>query len=154
MTLTEDDAAKVIHSTLELIRFSEGRELLDGIDESRRLGIEEKLPEQKGSDLKQVGRNRRRPPTNLEMLRIVFEQLYQRLIILPKVAMAIKERLGGQNVIWRVDTEFVSVDRFPEAQLSELAPDGTENISSAFEEIIRLIPIIQPEHKHGNSTRT
>jgi hypothetical protein len=154
MTLTEDDAAKLVRSTLELIRSSEGRELLDGIDESRRLGIEEKLPEQKGSDMKQVGRIRKRPPTDLEMLQIIFEQLYQRLVILPKVAMAIKGRLGGQNVIWRVDTEFVSVDRFPEAQLSSLAPEGTENISSLFEEIIRLIPIVQLQHKHGNSTRT
>jgi hypothetical protein len=154
MTLTEDDAAKLVLSTLELIRSSQGRALLDGIDESRRLGIEEKLPELKGAELKQVGRSRRRPPADLEMLHIVFDQLYQRLVILPKVAVAIRKRLDEQNVIWRVDTEFASVDRFPEAQLSDLTPAGMEDISAAFEEIMLLIPVIQPEHQHGNSTRT
>ncbi len=61
MILTEDDAAKLLHSMLNLLQSSSARDVLDGIEESRRLGIEELLPEQKGLQLKQVARTRRRP---------------------------------------------------------------------------------------------
>ena len=120
MILTEDDAAKLLHSVLNVLQSSNAREVLDGIEESRRLGIEELLPEQKGLELKQVARTRRRPPSNVELVHIVLERLHQRLVVLPTLGAAIRKRLGAQDVLWRVDTEFVSVDRFPEARLSDL----------------------------------
>jgi len=155
MTLTEEDARKVLGTTLELIRLSGARELLEGIDESRRLGVEETLPEQKRSELKQVARTRRRPPSDIEMVHIALEQLYQRLIVLPKVAAAIKERLDAQDIIWRVDTEFASATRFPEAKLSDFSPDGMEEISANFDKIMRLLPAVREEILiHGQPART
>jgi hypothetical protein len=140
MILTEDDAAKLLQSVLNLLQLSNAREVLDGIEESRRLGIEESLPEQKGLELKQVARTRRRPPSNVELVHIVLERLHQRLVVLPTLGMAIRKRLGA-DVLWRVDTEFVSVDRFPEARLSDLLPDSAENVILAFAEIRKLIPL-------------
>jgi hypothetical protein len=141
MILTEDDAAKLLHSVLNLLQSSNAREVLDGIEESRRLGIEELLPEQKGLELKQVARTRSRPPSNVELVHIVLERLYQRLVVLPTLGAAIRKRLGARDVLWRVDTEFVSVDRFPEARLSDLLPDSAENVMLAFAEIRKLVPL-------------
>jgi hypothetical protein len=138
--LTEDDAAKLLHSILNLLQSSGAPEVLDGIEESRRLGIEELLPEQKGLEQKQVARTRRRPPSNAELVQIVFERLHQRLVVLPTIAAAIRKRLGA-DVLWRVDTEFISVDRFPEARLSDLSPDGAEKVISTFTEIGKLVPV-------------
>lgn len=141
MILTEDDAATLLHSMLNLLQLSSAREVLDGIEESRRLGIEESLPEQKGLELKQVARTRRRPPSNVELVHIVLERLHQRLVVLPTLATAIRRRLGAQDLLWRVDTEFVSADRFPEARLSDLLPDSIDNLTVAFAEIRKLIPV-------------
>jgi hypothetical protein len=138
--LTEDDAERLLHSILNLLQSGGAGEVLDGIEESRRLGIEESLPEQKGLEQKQVARTRRRPPSNAELVQIVFERLHQRLVVLPTIAAAIRKRLGA-DVLWRVDTEFVSVDRFPEARLSDLSPDGVENVMSTFMEIGKLVPV-------------
>jgi hypothetical protein len=77
--LTEDDAARLLHSILNLLQSDGANEVLDGIEESRRLGIEESLPEQKGLEQKQIARTRRRPPSNAELVQIVFERLHQRL---------------------------------------------------------------------------
>jgi hypothetical protein len=138
MTLTEEDAARVVGEVVERLQKQEANQLLDGIDESRRLGIEESLPEQKSKELRQVARTRRRPPNNSEMLHVVLDLLYQRLIVLPSIGMALRKTLGAE-VIWRVDTEFVSVDRFPEAKLSDLLPDGVEDAMGALKKIIELI---------------
>jgi len=141
MILTEDDAAKLLHSMLNLLKLSSAHEVLDGIEESRRLGIEELLPEQKGLELKQVARTRRRPPSDVELVHIVLERLHQRLVVLPTLATAIRKRLGGQDLLWRVDTEFVSADRFPEARLSDLLPDSVDNLTLAFAEVRKSIPV-------------
>ena len=141
MILTEDDAAKLLHSMLNLLQLGNAREVLDGIEESRRLGIEELLPEQKGLELKQVARTRRRPPTNVELVHIVLERLHQRLVVLPTLATAMSKRFGAQDVLWRVDTEFASTDRFPEARMSDLSPDSVDNLILAFAEIRKLIPV-------------
>jgi hypothetical protein len=135
MTLTEDDAAKVVHSILELLREKGASDVLDGIDESRRLGIEEALPEQRGLELKQVGRTRRRPPTSNEMLQIILECLHQRLIVLPTIGASIRKHLGANDVTWRVDTQFVSLDRVPEVRLSDLFPDQVENVKTVLTKI-------------------
>lgn len=153
MILTEDDATKVLNSILDILRDSAATEVLDGIDESRRLGMEEVLPEKKGAEMKQVARTRRRPARDVEMVAIVLERLYQRLIVVPSLGTVIKKRFGIEDVHWQVDREFVSVDRFPEARLSELLPDGADKVREGFAEILRLIPSKITEDqgvKHGN----
>src|SRR5918996_3324938 len=86
----------------------QGREVVDGIDESRRLGIEESVSREEIGQ-RSVGTVRRRPATDLEMLHIVFERLHQRLIILPAVARALQRFLGVHEIFWRVDPEFASL---------------------------------------------
>jgi hypothetical protein len=148
MTLTEDDAAKLVHSILGLLREQGAREVLDGIDESRRLGIEEALPEQRGSELKQVGRTRRRPPTNHEMLQIILECLHQRLVVLPTIGTSIRKHLGNNEVTWRVDTQFVSLDRVPEVRLSDLLPNQVENVMTALTKIAAVCePSVDEQRK-------
>jgi hypothetical protein len=97
MTLTKDEASKVLEAVTTLLQQQGARQILDGIDESRRLSVEEELPQQKSSELKQVARARRRPPNNSEMLHIVLELLYQRLIVLPRIGAALKTRLASEN---------------------------------------------------------
>jgi hypothetical protein len=46
MTLTDDDAAKLVETITTVLRKLEAQQILDGIDESRRLGVEEELPQQ------------------------------------------------------------------------------------------------------------
>jgi hypothetical protein len=130
MVLTADNAREVLQVVLGFLREVNAREVLDGIDETRRIGIEEHLSEGKGAELKQVARTRRRPPTDQEMLEIVFARLNQRLIILPLLASSIESRLGSEDVRWRVDTEFSSVDRFPDASLQDLLPTGFQEVSA------------------------
>jgi len=147
MTLTDDDAGKILEAVTTLLQKQEARQILDGIDESRRLGVEEELPQQKDSELRQVARTRRRPPNNVEMVHIVLELLYQRLIVLPRIGTALKTRLGVGEVFWRVDTEFVSVERLPEARLSDLLPGGVDEIMSR---LVRIIELSKPSNvEHG-----
>jgi hypothetical protein len=146
MILTDDDAAKVFNTVVTILQEQKTRELLDGIDESRRLGIEEGLPEQKGLELKQVARTRRRPPNNLEMVHIILALLYQRLIVLPQIGVTLKKRLNAEEIFWRVDTEFVSVERLPEAKLSDLLPVGFEDVMSALARVIELSQLSNTEH--------
>lgn len=147
MTLTEDEASKVLEAVTTLLQQQGARQILDGIDESRRLGVEEELPQQKSSELKQVARTRRRPPNNSEMLHIVLELLYQRLIVLPRIGAALKTRLGVRELLWRVDTEFVSADRLPESGLSDLLPEGVEEIMNRLTRIMQLSKPSNVEHE-------
>jgi hypothetical protein len=146
MTLTEDDAGKVLEAVTTLLQKQGARQILDGIDESRRLGVEEELPQHKSSELKQVARTRRRPPHNAEMIHIVLELLYQRLIVLPRIGTALKTRLGVGELFWRVDTEFVSADRLPESRLSDLLPDGVEEIMNRLTRVMELSKPSNVEH--------
>jgi hypothetical protein len=135
MTLTDNDAREILQTFLDFLRRIDAREVLDGIDETRRIGIEEPLTEAKGAELKQVAGTRRRPPNDREMLHIVMERLNQRLIVLPLLAASIERKLGSKDLQWRVDTEFSSVDRFPDASLQDLLPSGVEEIGDSFRTI-------------------
>ena len=83
MTLTDNDEREILQTLLEILRRINAHEVLAGIDETRRIGIEETLTDGEGSELKQVARTRRRPPNEREMLDIVMERLNQRLVVLP-----------------------------------------------------------------------
>jgi hypothetical protein len=139
MTLTNNDAREILHSILDFLREINAREVLDGIDETRRMGIEERLTEGRGSELKQVAGIRRRPPNESEMLEIVMERLNQRLIVVPLLAASIEKRFGSRDLRWRVDTEFSSVDRFPDASLQDLLPSGAQGINNGFKRINDLM---------------
>lgn len=139
MTLTDNDEREILQTLLEILRRTNAHEVLDGIDETRRIGIEETLTDGEGSELKQVARTRRRPPNEREMLDIVMERLNQRLVVLPLLAASIQMRLGSKDVQWRVDTEFSSVDRFPDARLQDLTPSGVEEIGRSFRRVNVLL---------------
>lgn len=148
MNLLSDEAGTILGSLLEHLSRHEAREVIDGIDESRRLGIEERMgKEEVGS--RNVGLVRRRPPTDLEMLRMAFERLHQRLIVVPALARSLQRYLGAREMVWRVDREFVLEDRLPalEAKIDDLLPDGIENVLMAYEQVRELIPDIVPPGK-------
>lgn len=154
MILTEDDAAEVLRVVLQLLEKIGAREILEGINESRRLGIEEPLDEPKTIELKQVGRTRRRPPSSIELLGACFETLHQRLIVLPRIGAKLHKMAGEKDVQWRVDTEFVSTDRVPEQRLSDLNPAGAEIVMSDFAAVLRSIQNLPSRGTVINGERT
>ena len=145
INLTNDDAAGLLRFALAPLRRYEAREVIDGIDESRRLGIEVRLSKEEVGR-HNVGMVRRRPPTDLEMLDIVFERLHQRLIVLPEIARAIQRFLRVHEIVWRVDQEFVSEDRGSalEAGIDDLLPDGIDEIAAGYQKLRDMIPNIVP----------
>ena len=145
INLSNDDATELLHSAMAPLRRYDAREVIDGIDESRRLGIEERVSkEEVGRE--NVGMVRRRPPTDLEMFHIVFERLHQRLIVLPAIARALQKYLGVHEIVWRVDSEFVSGDRLSalEAGIDDLLPDGVDEIATAYQKLRDMIPSLMP----------
>lgn len=137
MILTESDARQlleVIRGRLEQIG---AQEVLDGIEESRRLGAEESLQDDAAKELKQVGAMRRRPLNAVEELNIVFEHLQERLVVVPRLAASIQERLHAGDVEWRVDTEFVSTHRVPQVGIASLFPEGHEEVSQRIADIVK-----------------
>jgi hypothetical protein len=142
--LSNEDAIRLLHFIMEHLR-NEARGVTDGIDESRRLGVEESVcNEEVGRQ--SVGTVRRRPPTDLEMLQIAFERLHQRLIVLPAIARALQKFLGVHQIVWRVDQEFVSIDRLPalEAGINDLIPHGVDEVVAAYENVRNMIPDLLP----------
>ena len=115
------------------------------LSERLRLGIEESVSKEEVGR-RNVGMVRRRPPTDLEILRIVFERLHQRLIVLPAIARALQRYLGVQEIVWRVDQEFVSGDRLSvlEAEIDDLLPDRIDEIIVAYQKLRDLIPEFVP----------
>jgi hypothetical protein len=148
INLSNDDAAGPLRSALGHLQRYEAREVIAGIDESRRLGIEESVSKEEVGR-RNVGMVRRRPPTDLEMLHIVFERLHQRLIVLPAIARALQRYLGVHEIVWRVDPEFVSRDRLPalEAGIDDLLPTGVDEIAVAYQKLRDMIPNLVPPTK-------
>lgn len=137
MILTESDARQVLEVIWVRLEEIEARQVLEGIDESRRLGAEEFLGEQDAKEIKQVGAMRRRPLSAIEELNIVFQHLQERLVVMPRLAASIRERLHTNNVEWRVDTEFISEIRIPEVAIAKLEPEGHQEVSERITEIIK-----------------
>jgi hypothetical protein len=148
VNLSSDEAVGLLRFTTEHLQLYEAREVIDGIDESRRLGIEESVSREEVGR-QSVGTVRRRPPTDLEMLHIVFERLLQRLIVLPAIARALQKFLGVPDIVWRVDQEFVPGNRLPllEASIDALLPQGVDEIAAAYQNIRDMIPTLLPPTK-------
>jgi len=145
ITITDEEAAVVLKTILDHLHEIRAINVIDGIEESRRLGIEEDVSKEVGDrdrELKKVGTIRRRPATNIEMLRIVFQELRERLIVLPAIIDALENRLGHNQLVWRVDREFISQDliKTVEANKADLRPAGVGEILSAYESVRDLIP--------------
>ena len=157
MTLTEADAKQVLEVIRVQLEKIGAQEVLDGIEESRRLGAEaESLHDQAAKEIKQVGAKRRRPLSAIEELDIVFQHLHERLVVVPLLATSIQERLKVNAVEWRVDTEFVSESRIPEVGIASLEPEGREMVRKQITEINESSPRFSPaervEVKNGDAT--
>jgi|GEM_PF-3247835 len=150
MTLTDDEAREIFGTIMELLRKADARDVVEGIAETRRVGIEEEIAKDqiaksKRSEYKEVAGVRRRPPNDLEMLRSALDVLNQRLIVLPSLADAIRKRLGPIEILWRIDTEFSSVEDYPEASLRDLQPNGVDEVRSLVKVIEQLLGSSQGE---------
>ena len=141
MILTESDARQVLEVIRRQLEEIEAHEVLEGIEESRRLGVEESLSDQEVKEMKQVGAMRRRPLNAVEELNIVLHRLQERLVVLPRLATSIRDRLSTNEVEWRVDTEFVSESRIPEVSISRLVPEGYQEVTEQISEIMRIAEI-------------
>lgn len=141
MILSESDARQV----LEVIRGQLGeigaQVILDGIEESRRLGVEETLSDEDAKEMKQVGAMRRRPLSAVEELNIVLQRLEERLVVLPRLAASIRDRLSSNEVEWRVDTDFVLESRIPEVSIARLVPEAHQEVTDRITEIMRAVEI-------------
>lgn len=141
MILTESDSRQV----LEVIRGQLGEigahGILEGIEESRRLGVEESLSDEGAKEMKQVGAMRRRPLSAVEELNIVLHRLQERLVILPRLAASIRDRLSTNEVEWRVDTDFVLESRIPEVSIARLVPEAHQEVTELISKIMRVVEI-------------
>ena len=141
MILTESDARQVLEVIRQHLEEIGAREVLDGIEESRRLGAEESLQDQAAKELKLVGAMRRRPLNPVEELNIVLEHLQERLVVVPRLAASIQERLHASEVEWRVDTEFVSTNRVPQVRIASLLPEGHGEVNQRIGDIVKRAEI-------------
>lgn len=141
MMLTDSDARQVLEVIRGRLEEIGAHEVLEGIEESRRLGVEESLSDQGAKEMKQVGAMRRRPLSAVEELDIVLHRLQERLVIMPRLAASIQERLNANDVEWRVDTEFVLESRIPEVRIARLAPQGRQEVSDRITELMKTVEI-------------
>jgi hypothetical protein len=141
MMLTESDARQVLEVIRGRLVDFEAHEILEGIEESRRLGVEESLSDQDVKEMKQVGTMRRRPLSAVEELNIVLNRLQERLVVLPRLASSIRDRLSTNEVEWRVDTEFVSESRVPEVSIARFLPEAHQEVNERITEIMRVTGI-------------
>jgi hypothetical protein len=141
MILTESDARQVLEVIRGQLEKIGAQEVLDGIEESRRLGVEESLSDQGAKEMKQVGAMRRRPLSAVEEVNIVLLRLHERLVVMPRLAASIRDRLQANEVEWRVDTEFVSESRIPEVSIARLLPEEHQQVSERITEIMKVAEI-------------
>ena len=141
MILTESDARQVLEVIRGRLGEIEAHEVLEGIEESRRLGVEESLSDHDAKEMKQVGAMRRRPLSAVEELNIVLHRLQERLVVLPRLAASIRDRLSTNEVEWRVDTEFVSESRVPEVSIARFLPEAHQEVNERITEIMRVTGI-------------
>jgi len=152
MDITEDEAAQLFETIFEKLEAMVAQDVVEGIDESRRLGKEETVVPAfdspiKRAELKSLGTVRRRPPTNVEVLQIALERIHQRLNVIPAIARRLEESLGTCDIEWRVDESFVPSERAQqlEATLAVLRPDGARDVAAAYRKLRDLIPKIAPD---------
>lgn len=147
LTVTNSDASILVRLILRKLEELNAWDVIAGIDESRRLGVEEPVGEFDGrvlgkSQIKQLGTVRRRPLNDSEMLRLLFDRLHQRLIVLPAIAVALQARLGTTDIVWRVDRQFESSERSSslESDVKDMLPKDTTEVDIAYRKINELIP--------------
>lgn len=147
MKVSEQEAAGLVRLMLEMLQSRAAMDVIAGVEESRQLGVEESfaLGAFSKADVREVGTIRRRPHTDTEMLRLIFERLHQRLTVIPAIASALRARLAEQ-IEWRVDTEFVSSERtsIMQARIDDLSPDGLADVVRALEKLRELVPDLAP----------
>jgi hypothetical protein len=146
---TDNEVAPLVAFILEKLEDINASDVILGIDESRRVGIEEPLgrePSLSKADQKQLGTVRTRPLRQLEMMRLVLERLHQRLIVVPAIGRALRKRLNASDIVWRVDTEFVASDRsrMLVAGASDLLPEDLADVVAAFARVREMIPDLVP----------
>jgi hypothetical protein len=152
MEITNRDAAELVRFILDRLEKIDAHDVIAGVEESRRLGVEEAVSEPVGlspygrAEIKNLGTSRRRPPTDIEMFGILFERLRQRLLVVPALARAVRDLLAARDVDWQVDTEFVSADRAGvlEASIHDLLPSGVDDVVPAYEAIRRHVSDLVP----------
>ncbi len=152
--LTDPDASMLVRLILGRLTELNATDVIAGIDESRRLGVEEPVGEATGErfegprrERKQLGTVRRRPLTDREILRLVLERLRQRLIVVPTIARKLQKEFQGREIVWRVDREFASEDRLSalEADLGDLIPQDVEAIDSRLRLISDMVLKLERE---------
>jgi len=148
ISLSNDDATVLLQVIFDQLQNLNAIDVMHGIEESRRFGIEEDLSKDlMGFRSERVGTIRRRPATNIELLRIAFEELRERLFVFPSIVDALEQRLGTNQIVWRVDREFVSQELIPtvEAGMDDLRPSEMDQILAIYERLVELIPdIVSP----------
>ena len=156
MDITEAEAALLFDRILEKLNAMEAGDVVEGIDESRRLGIEEPVGRALFSDgtirvseLRSLGTVRRRPPTGVELLEIALQRIHRRLNVIPAIGQRLEKALGTCDIEWRVDESFVPSERAQrlEPNLAELRPDGVGDIAAAYGKLRVLIPKIAPDQE-------
>jgi hypothetical protein len=154
MDITEDEAALLLDELSEKLNAAGARDVLEGIDESRRIGIEEPVGHAhfldatiRISELRSLGTVRRRPLTSVEALQMALQRVHQRLNVIPAIAQRLEKALDTRDIEWRVDESFVpsgGAQRLT-TTLTELMPDGVSDIVVAYGKIWTLIPNIAPD---------
>lgn len=162
MELTESDANEVVNLILEKLGEIEANEILSGIDESRQHGVEEKIgqsslqlaPGITKASFREVGATRRRPLTNNEMLQLILDRLYQRLLVIPEIGHSLKKNVC-ENLEWQVDTEFSSQERSRAlaASYADLSPEDNEALMQSYQALRNLVPNMIPEDSHDGHSR-
>ena len=152
MEITEDQAAILFNLVLQKLTQLHAEDVISGIDESRRLGMEETVVPLFESpinraELRSLGTVRRRPPSHLEMLRIAIQRIRQRLIVIPALAQRLEKEFGTDHICWRVDESFISNERAQnlEASLTDLRPHDAISIEDAYRRLHSLIPDAIPD---------
>jgi hypothetical protein len=152
MQLSDKEAEELLNITLDRLKEMGATDLLSGINESFRLGIEEAVDIEYTSifqDLrkfKEVSPFRKRPLDNREKLEIVLKHLFQRLVVLPTIGKSILEKVGAQKIKWLVDTEFLSTTESSafESDIESLRMDDLNELTQMMDEIHHLIPDLTP----------
>jgi hypothetical protein len=152
ITVSDEEVASLLQVIFDQLREHRAIDVMHGLEESRLIGIEEDASKEildHGGKFKKVGTTRRRAASNLDMIRIAFQELRQRLIVLPAIINALEQRLGTNQIVWRVDRQFVSPDVIStlEAKLDELRPAGLDQIMPLYEKVRELIPNLVPTRK-------
>jgi hypothetical protein len=150
ISISNDDAEVLLQVIFDQLQKLNAIDVMHGIEESRRSGIQEDLSKDvAGRRSERVGTIRRRPATNIELLGIAFEELRQRLFVFPSIVDALERRLGNNQILWRVDREFVSQDLINtvQADLVELHFPEADQILPSYEKLRELIPDLVPPVK-------